>query len=70
MGLPTLDMRADRLTVAEEALGVARRLWAGLAWDLEKVEWRTVERWDRLQQLEKRVSGPEIWVALLWGRRK
>jgi hypothetical protein len=56
--------------VAEEVLGVPRRLWADQAWGLENVEWRVVERWNRLQRLEELVSGPEIWVALLWGRRK
>ncbi|MEE9521560.1 MAG: hypothetical protein V3W05_02015 [candidate division NC10 bacterium] len=69
-GLQTLEPEVDRFRVAEEVLGVPRRLWADQAWGLENVEWRVVERWNRLQRLEELVSGPEIWVALLWGRRK
>ncbi|MEE9537708.1 MAG: hypothetical protein V3W10_00030 [candidate division NC10 bacterium] len=55
---------------AEKLLGVSRRLWAELAWGLEKVEWRTVECWSRLHKLEELISGPEVWVALVWGRRR
>lgn len=70
IGLPTLEPKADRLTVAEKVLGVSRRLWADLTWGLERVEWRTVECWSRLQKLEELVSGPEVWVTLVWGRRR
>jgi hypothetical protein len=56
--------------VAEEVLGVSRRLWADQAWGLENVEWRVTERWSRLKRLEELVSGQEVWVVLLWGRRK
>lgn len=70
VGLPTLDMQGGRVALAEQVLGVSRTLWADLAWGLENVEWRTVEQWYRLQKLEELVSGPEIWMALLWGRRR
>jgi hypothetical protein len=70
IGLPTLEPKSDRLTVAEKLLGVSRRLWVELAWGLEKVEWRTVECWSRLHKLEELISGPEVWVALVWGRRR
>lgn len=70
VGLQALDKQGDRVAVAEQVLGVSRTLWADLPWGLENVEWRTVEQWYRLQRLEELVSGPEIWVALLWGRRR
>lgn len=70
VGLLSLDAQGDRVVVAERVLGVSRTLWADLTWGLENVEWRTVEQWYRLQRLEELVSGPEIWVALLWGRRR
>lgn len=69
VGPPTLEPEIDRFHVAEEILGVSWRLWADRAWGLEKIEWRIVDRWSRLQKLEELVSGQEIWVALLWGRR-
>ncbi len=70
VGLQTLEPEVDRFRVAEEVLGVPRRLWADQAWGVENVEWRVIERWNRLQRLEELVSGPEMWVTLLWGRRK
>ena len=70
IGLPTLQPQSDRFTVAEKLLGVSRRLWPDMAWGLDRVEWRIVECWDRLRKLEELVSGPEVWVALVWGRRK
>lgn len=70
VGMQTLEPEVDRLHVAVEVLGMSRRLWVDEAWGVDKVEWRIVERWNRLQKLEDLVSGPEVWVALLWGRRK
>jgi hypothetical protein len=70
VGLQTLEPEVERVHVAEEVLGVSRRLWADQVWGVENVEWRIVERWSRMRKLEKLVSGPEVWVALLWGRRK
>ncbi|MEE8228388.1 MAG: hypothetical protein V3R69_00795 [candidate division NC10 bacterium] len=43
IGLATIEPEADRLHVAEEVLGMSRRLWVDQAWGLEKVEWRIVE---------------------------
>lgn len=70
VGLQTLEPGVDRVHVAEAVLGISRNLWADPAWGAENVEWRIVERWSRLQRLEDLVSGPEVWVALVWGRRK
>lgn len=70
VGLQTLEVGVGQVLLAEEVLGVSQRLWADPAWGVENVEWRIVERWRRLRKLEDLVSGPEIWVALVWGRRK
>ena len=70
VGMQTVEPEVDRFRITEEILGVSRRLWADPAWGLENVEWRIVQRWNRLRRLEELVSGQEVWVALLWGRRK
>lgn len=70
VGLQALEVGVAKVQLAEEVLGVSRRLWADPAWGVENVEWRIVERWSRLRKLEDLVSGPEVWVALVWGRRK
>ena len=70
VGLQTLEPGVDRLHVAEAVLGVSRNLWADPAWGVDNVEWRIVERWSRLQRLEDLVAGLEVWVALVWGRKK
>lgn len=59
-----------RLHMAEAVLGMSRRLWVDHAWGLERVEWQIVAAWRRLHKLEELVSGPEVWVALVWGRKK
>lgn len=70
VGVATLEPEMGRLHAAEAVLGMSRRLWANHAWGLEKVEWRVLEGWNRLHKLEELASGPEVWVALVWGRRK
>jgi hypothetical protein len=70
VGLPTIEPEADRWRLAEELLGISRRLWADEASGLDRVEWRIIEAWSRLRKLEALVVGREVWVALLWGRRR
>ncbi len=70
VGLPTFEPEADRFHVAGEVLGIPQRLWADQAWGLQRVEWRITERRSRLQKLEQLVSGQEVWLVILWGRRR
>jgi hypothetical protein len=70
VGLATCEPAADRFRVAGEVLRIPARLWADPTGGLDRVEWRITERWSRLRQLEELVSGQEIWVVVLWGRRR
>lgn len=70
VGLPTLEAQLGRLRVAEAVLAMSRRPWVDHGVGLERVEWQIAAAWRHLHKLEELVSGSEVWLTLVWGRKK